>query len=250
MNIAKLILNYNTPELTHKLAISVPGAIVIDNGSTIPIPVAKVPYSVIRFEDNLGFTQNWNRAILYIMDQWPGKFDAFWLMNSDIVIDQDSITRIESLTESNNYPMLSAGFNCWIEQCQNHHSPGVREVKCIELTAPVILSSVFETIGFFDDRFILGYGVDLDFCYRMQKAGLKMYVDDLSEFYHIGHQTIYAAGQVQLYKSLAMEELRSGMAGKDGTEWRNEILLTLSEIYLPRVDMCEQLSRIRDARQL
>lgn len=227
MKIAKLILNFNTPELTHNLAISVLSAIVIDNGSTIPIPVAKVPYSVIRFEDNLGFTRNWNRAIRYILDQWPGKFDAFWLMNSDIVIEQDSIARIESLIESNNYPMLSACFNCWIEQCQNQHSPGVRQVKCIELTAPVILSSVFETIGFFDERFILGYGVDLDFCYRMQKAGLKMYVDDLSGFHHIGHQTIIATDQVQLYKSCAMEELRSGMAGKYGTEWRNEILPAL-----------------------
>jgi len=227
MKIARLILNFNTPELTHKLAISVPGAIVIDNGSTIPISVATVPYSVIRFEDNLGFTQNWNRAIWYIIDQWPGKFDAFWLMNSDIVIDQDSITRIESLTESNNYPMLSASYNCWIEQCQNHHSPGVREVKCIELTAPVILSSVFEAIGFFDERFILGYGVDLDFCYRMQKAGLKMFVDDHSNFHHIGHQTIYATDQVQLYKSRAMEELRSGMSEMYGPVWRDEILPAL-----------------------
>jgi len=227
MKIAKLILNFNTPELTHNLAMSVPGAIVIDNGSTIPIPVAKVPYSVIRFEDNLGFTRNWNRAIRYIMDQWPGKFDAFWLMNSDIVIDQDSIARIESLTESGNYPMLSAGFNCWIEQCKNHHLQGVREVKCIELTAPVIRSSVFETIGFFDERFILGYGVDLDFCYRMQKEGMKMYVDDHSKFHHIGHQTIYSTGQVQLYKSRAMEELRSGMTEKYGKEWRDEILPSL-----------------------
>jgi GT2 family glycosyltransferase len=227
MKIAKLILNFNTPELTHKLAMSVPGAIVIDNGSTIPITVTKVPYSGIRFADNLGFTRNWNRAIQYIMDQWPGKFDAFWLMNSDIVIDQDSIARIESLAESSNYHMLSASYNCWIEQCQNHHSPGVREVRCIELTAPVILSSVFESFDFFDERFILGYGVDLDFCYRMQKAGLKMYVDDLSEFHHIGHQTIYATDQVQLYKSKAMDELRSGMSEKYGPEWRNEILPAL-----------------------
>ena len=34
MKLAKLILHFNTPELTAKLCRMVPGAIVIDNGST------------------------------------------------------------------------------------------------------------------------------------------------------------------------------------------------------------------------
>ena len=227
MKIAKLILHYNTPELTHKLAMAVPGAIVIDNGSSLPIAVSEVPYSVIRFEDNLGFTRNWNRAIWFCEDLYSVRFDAFWLMNSDIVIDRNSIARIESLTESGNYPMLSAGFNCWIEQCQNHHSAGIRQVKCLEFTAPVILSSVFKRVGYFDLRFPLGYGVDLDYCYRMHQAGMKIYVDDLSEFHHLGQQTIRSTHQGQLYKSRAMNELRSGLAEKYGVHWRDELLPVL-----------------------
>jgi len=63
MNIAKLILHYNTPAQTIKLAQMVPDAIIIDNGSLVNMNNVGLSNKVIRFETNLGFTKNWNRII-------------------------------------------------------------------------------------------------------------------------------------------------------------------------------------------
>ena len=220
MRIAKLILHYNTPELTLRLCQMVSDAIVIDNGSDVDMSKLNLKNQVERFETNLGFTPNWNRALHRIMDTDGGYFDAFWLMNSDIEISQESINRIEFLMQLHPYSMVTPSYNCWMKQCKNNGSPGIRQVKCIEFTAPVIRRDVFEKIGFFDETFTKGYGVEFDWSLRMQQAGLKQYCDDKSVFYHIGQQTINAHGPLREYEAIAKYELSRGMEKFYGSEWR------------------------------
>ena len=224
MRIAKLILHYNTPELTLRLCQMVSDAIVIDNGSDVDMSKLNLKNQVERFETNLGFTPNWNRALHRIMDTDGGYFDAFWLMNSDIEISQESINRIEFLMQLHPYSMVTPSYNCWMKQCKNNGSPGIRQVKCIEFTAPVIRRDVFEKIGFFDETFTKGYGVEFDWSLRMQQAGLKQYCDDKSVFYHIGQQTISAHGQLREYEAIAKYELNRGMEKYYGPQWKNLIM--------------------------
>ena len=111
MRIAKLILHYDTPELTLKLFKSIPEAIVIDNGSSIDMRTLIPETSVFRFDSNLGFTPNWNRAIKAVMDNDGGYHDAFWLMNSDIEISRQSIERIEQVMTEHHYLMITTSYN-------------------------------------------------------------------------------------------------------------------------------------------
>ncbi len=224
MNIAKLILHYNTPELTLRLCESVPDAIVIDNGSDINMLTLLPKERVIRFETNLGFTANWNRAIREIMKNDAGYYQAFWLMNSDIEISQNSIKRIHDLMDLHPYSMITPSYNCWMKQCKNNGSPGIREVKCIEFTAPVIRRDVFEKIGFFEESFTKGYGVEFDWSLKMQAAGLRQYCDDKSFFYHIGQQTINAHGTLRDYEATAKNELGRGMEKFYGAQWKSLIM--------------------------
>jgi GT2 family glycosyltransferase len=92
-------------------------------------------------------------------------------MNSDIEITPESIRRIEELMDHHNYSMVTPSFNCWMSQCKNNGSPGIRLVKCIEFTAPVIRREVFKKIGMFEETFTKGYGVEFDWSLRMQQAG-------------------------------------------------------------------------------
>lgn len=215
--LGKLILHFNTPEMTEQLCRMVPDAIVIDNGSTV------YPYTgtnrCIR-QDNLGFTEGWNRAIKTLWNE----FDMFWLMNSDIVIDPQSVKRVEWIA-ANQLEVLffTPAYNCWIRHCNPLLGKELEEISLMEFTAPVISKKVFEAIGFFDEIFAKGYGVDFDFCYQARRKGLKMYVDHKSCFYHLGHQTIAKHGGILQYRLEANREMENGLVAKYGSEYKNLI---------------------------
>ena len=218
MAIAKLILHYNTPEVTARLCAMVPEAIVIDNGSDIDFREIMPGMAVYRYDDNLGFTRNWNRFIKQLICNNTG-YDAVWLMNSDIEISRESIDRIEHLNDGHGFDMITPSYNCWMPDCKNQ-GIGVRQVSCIEFTAPVIRLSVFERIGFFNEFFEHGYGVEFDWALRMKNAGMRLCCDDRSIFHHIGQQTINTVSTLSEYEMKAKEELSQGMTALYGSEWR------------------------------
>jgi len=232
MRVLKLILHYNTPELTGRLCQMAPDAIVVDNGSDSDKHPLATGNEIIRFTENLGFTCNWNRVIRLMMDEISQQNIAFWLMNSDIEIDTRSIERVEKLMGQGGIPMLTPSYNCWMWQCRNQGTGSVREVKCIEFTAPVIHRDVFERVGYFDERFIRGYGCEFDFALRLRKMGIKMYCDDGSEFNHIGQQTIKKHTTIQQYENLAVEELQTTMSSLYGPRWKAMITKEL-DVYKP-----------------
>ena len=86
-------------------------AIVIDNGSGHDKQYTG-KNECIRFDKNWGFTIGWNKALREVYD----RFDAFWLMNSDIIISAHSIERIKRLLNNNpEIGMISPNYNCWIQ---------------------------------------------------------------------------------------------------------------------------------------
>lgn len=210
----KLILHFNTPELTENLCRMVPGAIVIDNGST------RFPYKgknrCIR-QDNLGFTKGWNRAIETLWDE----FDVFWLMNSDIQVSRSNLYRIETLAARPDLLFFTPSFNCWMKHCQPNRNKKIETTTILEFTAPIIRKEVFERIGLFDPIFAMGYGVEFDFCYRAKQAGIPMHVDHRSSFYHMGQQTISKHGGILDYSKHANYELKSGLLQKYGPNYES-----------------------------
>lgn len=232
MKIGKLILHYNTPELTEALCRQVgPDAIVIDNGSS-PGKNYAGENRCIR-QENLGFTGGWNRAICTLWNE----FDAFWLMNSDIEISKECIERIQSLMDTGLYPVLTPSFNCWMKQCRNHSTGIVREIQCLELTAPIIRKDVFAKIGLFDTQFKLGSGVDFDFCLRAQKLGIKIYCDDNSSFLHLEHRTIKSMGTLKEYSRRANMEMSAGMENLYGRNWKELVKkkLNINKVIMKKV---------------
>jgi GT2 family glycosyltransferase len=212
--LAKLILHFNTPDLTASLCRMVPGAIVIDNGSTIR------PYKgqnrTIR-QENYGFTKGWNEGIRAVYEE----FDAFWLMNSDIIITPKCIDRVEAiLNEQPEVLFLTPSYNCWMKHCQTVKMAGLVETGVMEFTAPVIRKEVFERLGFFDEIFERGYGVEFDYCYKARQAGIKMYIDHQSNFYHLGQQTINKNGGLLAYSKKANFELTHGLITRYGHGFR------------------------------
>ena len=168
MKLGIFILHYNKIDITNDLCKTIPEDIVIDNGSEIPY---SGPNKYYRIPRNIGVTKGWNEAIKHFYND----FDAFWMMNNDIVISRDSIERIKSIIADPNIKFITPSFNCWMDHCRNKNSNTVREVKAIEFTAPIIKREVFDSIGLWDEIFSMGWGVDFDFCYRATNAGIKMH---------------------------------------------------------------------------
>jgi GT2 family glycosyltransferase len=218
MRLGKLILHYNTPELTMALCQMVPGAIVIDNGSSRRYTGN---HRCIRFETNYGFTKGWNEAIKSLYDE----FDGFWLMNSDITVTRQSVRRVEEVCKNNpEVMMFTPTYNCWMQHCKPQGKKNLEETKVLEFTAPIIRKEVFEKIGFFNEVFVRGYGVEFDFCYRMRQKGLKIFVDHGSSFNHIGHQTIKNSGGLISYSREANFELTKGLSSIYGHSWKSIVL--------------------------
>lgn len=213
MKLGILILHFNTPELTKRLADSIQEAIVIDNGSDKGKEF-KGKNRSFKTVKPLGFTKGWNTAI----DGVYKEFDAFWLMNSDIEVTRQSIDRVKEVLKRKDIEMFTPSYNAWNRSSHNQGTGNLRETGFMEFCAPVIKKSVFERVGFFDETFALGYGVELDFIYRAKQKGIKVWVDDGSEFYHIGHQTIGGNGGLLDYQAKGNAERDRAMKKKYGTE--------------------------------
>lgn len=222
MNLGICILHYNTPKLLDDLLKMVPEAMVVDNASNPPL---NFPIEIGMLE-NFGFTGGWNAAIGILTDKGARniRYDALWLMNSDIVISRACIDRMKQVLVDPDVNIISPSFNCWMNTGRNQNSGGLREVKVIEFTAPIIKTAVFEKIGLFDERFAKGWGVEFDFCHRAREAGYKIHVDDCSNFYHIGQQTIGTLpGGYNGYGPAAQKELDKGMEQLYGRNWQHQL---------------------------
>lgn len=223
MRLGIFILHYNTELMTRELASGIEDAIVVDNGSGKAFEMEG--REVLRLDKNYGFTLGWNKAVEHYFD----RFDAFWLMNSDIMISKEAISRMKAVAASNT-GIITPAFNCWMWHCQTQFSDkyflggdGLRSVPVIEFTAPVIHKEVFEKVGLFSEEFPRGWGVEFDFCYRAAKAGFPIMVDDLSNFYHIGQQTINMSEGYHNYVEKAATEWNAGMRKLWGRDWEEKL---------------------------
>jgi GT2 family glycosyltransferase len=222
MNVGILILHYNTPAMTDKLAHTVPEAIVIDNGSSDEGSYrgANRCWKIEPVNGaSAGFTRGWNCAI----EHFKGSYEALWLMNSDIQIERESIERVTMLLDRTDIKILSPSFNsCWRQMKKT--GGGLREVKFVEFTAPAIKTEVFDRIGLFEERMTKGYAVDADFCFRAAQRGLKTFVDDGSSFIHLEHQTIKTTATFPTYSREASLEMARVMKDKYGATWRQRVM--------------------------
>ena len=213
MKIAKLILHFETPEVTSQLLHSIPDAILIDNGSR-PERRIVTDHEVIQLDRNYGFTAGWNKGVEAVFS----RFDAFWLMNSDIVITRDNIVQMEAAFQTGGYDIATGQYNCWIKDCQPGQAKGWQQLPVIEFTAPIISKRLIEKIGYMDaENFARGYGVEFSYCHEATKAGFKIGCFHGAEFYHLGQTTIKSLTGCKDYFQEANAEHRNGMIKKYGS---------------------------------
>jgi GT2 family glycosyltransferase len=220
--------------------------VVADNASTDgSVEWLKKHYphiTLIEFEENYGFTGGYNRALLSV------HADYFMLLNSDVEVCEGWIENLLSFMEDNpdvgismpkikseserdsfeyagaaggfidlfGFPFCRGRILSNIEKDEGQYNQP-REVFWASGAAFMIRSSLFHTLGGFDDLFF-AHMEEIDLCWRAKLAGWQVWVYPDSQVYHVGGGTLpnnsprklfynYRNNLLMLYKNLSPSRL-------------------------------------------
>lgn len=157
---------------------------------------------VVRNKKNLGYAGGMNVGIKYALTK---KADYVLILNNDVIVDEQLLWYLESNT--NNEVLITSPVIYYKENPELVWSVGgMINPILLEMTKPhgridnvvnkpvekeflsgcalFIDCSVFDKIGFFDERFFPGYYEDLDFCLRVKKNKIKMQVIPDAKTWH------------------------------------------------------------------
>lgn len=183
--------------------------IVVDNGSTdksAKVIREKCPQiTLIENKDNLGYTGGNNIGMQYAMDHGA---DYIWLLNNDIVVEPDTLSKLIETAELNSkIGLISPSIYYYdkpgkIQFCgsyvdwenseilypeennlQIHNDFKNAKNTCLWGTALLIKKSLFEKIGYLNERFF-AYWEDTEYSLRSIKAGFINCVHLFSKVYH------------------------------------------------------------------
>lgn len=181
--------------------------IVIDNNSTDDsvnqISASHPNVNLIRTCHNLGFSGGCNVGISSAIDE---DAEYVWLLNNDTVINQLTLkemiilsdtnanigavgSRIYYMNESNKIQAWGGGsFSFWTGRTRHILSPASeRKLHYITASSILIRCKTLKEIGFLDNKSFFMYWEDVDFSFRLRKAGWKIAVANDSIVYHKEH---------------------------------------------------------------
>ncbi len=219
MKLSIIIINYNTGKLTSNCIRSILDQnikieyeiIVVDNGST---DTSRKDFESLTNKNNIVFIFNsknygFSRGVNIGLTKSSGKYKL--LLNSDVIVKNDSINRLLDFAESNlntgvvgaklinpdgtvqasvlNFPTIGNAIReYWIgkksaysKYIPKSDQPSV--VECVVGAVMLITPRAINRVGLFDERYFMYYE-DLDYCRRIQRAALKVYYYPDAKFVH------------------------------------------------------------------
>jgi len=224
--VAVVILNYGTKQWLEKFLPSVlqtdyPNleVVVADNASQDDsVEFVKTNYpneiTLLQFHKNLGYTGGYNKALSLV------KADYYVLLNSDVEVEQNWLTPLVNLAESDKsigaiqpiiidwkdtskyeyagaaggfidkygYPFCRGRIFDTIENINPLYNQ-VEEVFWASGACLFIKANVFHEIGGLDEKFF-AHMEEIDLCWRLKNKGYKVLVCPDSKVFHVGGATL------------------------------------------------------------
>ncbi|RKY22919.1 MAG: hypothetical protein DRP79_10010 [Planctomycetota bacterium] len=204
---------------------------VVDNASTDGSPervAADFPeVNLIRSPVNLGWSRGNNRGIRHLLDKG---IDYIWIINNDVEIDPDCVSRLVELCEDRPDvgvcgPLIYyweprdrvwfAGGYVDFDRLEAGHCSTVDEFRSLPATrryisgcAMFVRREVFERVGLIDERFFI-YCEDADFGLRAGRAGFGIEVVPEAAMFH--KVSAFSGGEGAQSPFQAFQLLRSTM---------------------------------------
>jgi GT2 family glycosyltransferase len=220
-----VILNWNGQKYLERFLPSVLAStysnykvIVADNASTdASVEFLKNNYpsiEIIQNADNYGFAKGYNEALKHVLS------DYYVLLNSDVEVEPSWIEPVIELMESNlriaacqpkilqfankklfeyagaaggwldylGYPFAKGRIFDFCEEDNGQHNE-VEPVFWASGAAMFVRSSVYKELDGLDEYFF-AHQEEIDFCWRLQRAGYLVYSCPKSVVYHVGGGTL------------------------------------------------------------
>jgi GT2 family glycosyltransferase/glycosyltransferase involved in cell wall biosynthesis len=264
--ISAVVLNYQTPEQTCIAVQSLqssrtrPDDIeVVDNGSgDQSVDMLRQALTGVRISPlprNLGFSAGCNAGIRAALDRGS---DWVLLVNSDAVLPPDAIEALIAavngdpntgivapvlLSREEPDRIASAGIAFSTRTGRMRHrgagrrigslEPGSRQVvDAVSGCVMLIRREVFETAGFFDERYFFSFE-DVEFCLRARAAGFKTVCAQNAIAYHEGGRTIGRRSPRRVYFATRNHLRLAAEAGSpSGRTLRAGCVLGLNAAYV------------------
>ncbi len=269
--VAVIILNWNGEKLLKQFLPSVVDrtpshsgswrVIVADNGSTddsISFLRDKYPrVHIIRFPENYGFAEGYNRAIQSVDD------DYVVLLNSDIEVTDDWLTplvrfmdanpdvaacqpKILSYTDKqsfeyagacggyldrNGYPYCRGRIFSTIETDRHQYDTPATDLHWATGAALIVRRSIYLDAGGLDKQFF-AHMEEIDLCWRIRLLGWKIAVEPQSVVYHLGGGSLDPRNPRKTYlnfrNNLLMLHKNLPLADRKDTLLRRRLLDTIA----------------------
>ena len=223
--VAIVILNYNGRALLEKFLPSVVAStysnlevVVADNASTddsVGFLKSRYPaVQIVELDKNYGFALGYNHALKQVQS------DYYVLLNSDVEVQKGWIEPMVELLDKDTsigvcqpkllsyasknlfeyagaaggwldclgYPFARGRIFDWCEEDHGQYDQ-TQEVFWASGAAMLVRASLFSQVGGFDPYFF-AHMEEIDFCWRVQLAGYKVYACPVSVVYHLGGGTL------------------------------------------------------------
>lgn len=198
-----IVLNWNLPDDTCRCVESLKASdypnleiLVIDNGSRLAafqqLQDCMPKERIIRSESNLGFAGGNNLGLQLAVKQ---NADYAFVLNNDTIVDPHMISKLIHAAEANPAAGLLGPVIYYLDQPEQVWFAGYRflhgiyllrrglhlktplqpieEVDFVSGCGILIRRSILEVIGLFSEDYFMYYE-DLDLCFRVKEAGLKI----------------------------------------------------------------------------
>lgn len=146
---------------------------------------------VITNKDNMGCAAAWNQGTKAAHSSWIA------VLNNDIILSPGWLEGLRSFAEENSLDIVSPAFRegeynydiadyskCFIQRMRSVSRLGSAQGICF-----MVRRSVFDRIGFFDEKFRIGQFEDADFFRRAELAGFRLGTTGRSFIHHFGSAT-------------------------------------------------------------
>ena len=177
---------------------------VVDNGSTddsvARIRAAHPEVPILEAGCNLGFSGGCNVGIRRALEEGA---DYIWLLNNDTTVDPQALTAMVAVAEADNkigaigsvvYHMvcpekIQAWGGGWVSHFtgragHNLNGSENKKIQYITGTSILIKRKALETVGLLDEKNFFMYWEDVDFSFRLRKAGFSIGVAEKSRVLH------------------------------------------------------------------
>lgn len=168
--------------------------VVIDNGSsdrTSEYLTQCHRFSVIINPVNLGCAAAWNQGVKATSSDWVV------ILNNDVILSPGWLEGLISFAEEGNLDIVSPAIregdynyaiityaDSYVLRMSSVSRMGVADGICF-----MVRRGVFETIGYFDEKFRVGQFEDSDFFRRAKRAGFRLGTTGRSFIHHFGSIT-------------------------------------------------------------